>query len=267
MMSVIKFRSLFLALLVSFGFLLVGTPTAYAQTEPAQTEHIPKCETPTVKGDPDCWLKAENHDNCYFWNNSVSNEETVTWSGQCRAGKPDGRGKETWGVSANGRTHTSIHIGSYVDGKKHGRWQYRWASGREDTGSYVNGKEHGRWQYRWADGSVDTGPYVNGKKHGEWVEEDEYDRDTGSYVNGKKHGQWKEIFITDDSRSEETGSYVDGKRHGQWKDTYDHENFRIEDIGSYVDGKKHGRWIRTNHNYRGNRITTTTKYYENGKEQ
>ena len=91
MMPVIKFLSLFLALLVSFGFLPGGTPTAYAQTEPA-----PKCETPTIKGDPACWMKAENHENCYVWNPDVGNEEAVIWSGQCRGGKLHGRGKVTW---------------------------------------------------------------------------------------------------------------------------------------------------------------------------
>ena len=201
MMSVIKFRSLFLALLVSFGFLLVGTPTAYAQTEPAQIELIPKCETPTVKGDPDCWLQVENHGNCYIWNSSVSNEETVTWSGQCRAGKPDGRGKETWGgARADGSTYTSIHIGSYIDGKKHGRWQYRWASGWQETGSYVDGKRHGQWKE------------ILHYTKGEVLEE------TGSYVNGKRHGQWKEILShpTKPHGLEDTGPYVNGKKHGKW---------------------------------------------------
>ena len=49
-MSVIKFRSLFLAL-------FVFTASGYGQAE--QTEPAPKCETPTIKGDPACWMKAE----------------------------------------------------------------------------------------------------------------------------------------------------------------------------------------------------------------
>ena len=164
MMSVIKFLSLFLALLVSFGFLPGGTPTAYAQTEPAQTELTPKCETPTVKGDPVCWLKMENHDNCYLWI-SPRNEQTITWSGQCRAGKPHGRGQVTW--KSEGK-ETASHIGSYMDGKKNGRWNIRFPSGAGHTGPYVDGKKHGQWEERGVDGSVYTGSYVDGKRQGQW---------------------------------------------------------------------------------------------------
>ncbi len=164
MMSVIKFRSLFLALLVSFGFLPGGTPTAYAQTEPAQTEFLPKCETPTVKGDPDCWLKVENHDNCYLWI-SPRNEQKITWSGQCRAGKLHGRGQVTW--KSEGK-ETASHIGSYMDGKKNGRWNIRFPSGAGHTGPYVDGKKHGQWEERGTDGSVYTGSYVDGKRQGQW---------------------------------------------------------------------------------------------------
>ena len=164
MLPTIKFRSLFLVLLVSFGFLPGGTPTAYAQTEPAQTELTPKCETPTVKGDPVCWLKMENHDNCYLWI-SPRNEQTITWSGQCRAGKPHGRGQVTW--KSEGK-ETASHIGSYMDGKKNGRWNIRFPSGAGHTGPYVDGKKHGQWEERGVDGSVYTGSYVDGKRQGQW---------------------------------------------------------------------------------------------------
>ena len=242
MMSVIKFRNLFLALLVSFGFLPGGTPAANAQTEPAQTELTPKCETPTVKGDPACWLKAENHDNCYIWNGYVNNEETVTWSGQCRAGKPDGRGKETWENVAGGFTDTYIYIGSYMDGKKHGQWKER----RE--------RDNGYWQEH-------SGPYVNGKRHGEWVEEDMVKRDTGPYADGKRHGEWKDRFDHEGFSQEETGSYVNGKKHGRWKEVSDSDQLRKEETGSYVNGKRHGRWIGK-HLYKDDMKTrTSTVYY------
>ena len=44
--------------------------------------------------------------------------------------------------------------GPYVDGKKHGRWVFRFADGGVQEGSYVDGKNHGRWVFRLAGGSV-----------------------------------------------------------------------------------------------------------------
>ena len=228
MMSVIKFRSLFLAL-------FVFTASGYGQAE--QTELTPKCETPTIKGDPACWMKAENHENCYVWNPDVGNEEAVIWSGQCRGGKLHGRGKVTWvwqGNDGDTKRLSVSNTGSYEDGKKHGRW----VEGR-DIGPYVNGKRHGQWvegsntgpyvdgkrHGQWVEGS-NTGPYVDGKRHGQWVE----GSNTGPYVDGKRHGQWVE--------GRDTGPYVDGKRHGQWVE----RRGSIADTGPYVDGKKHGWW-------------------------
>ena len=191
MMSVIKFRSLFLALLVSFGFLLGGTPTAYAQTEPASTELTPKCETLTIAGDQSCWLKAENHDNCWFWNKDVEDEEAVTWSGQCRAGKPHGRGKEIW-KSAGVERWTSV--ASYEDGQLRSE-SIRYANGTESRKSYdKDGNLHGLSTLK---GKLINGPfftqstnYKHGRKHGEFrVEKANGDYSIEHYVNGKRHGE------------------------------------------------------------------------------
>ena len=244
MMSDIKFRSLFLALLVSFGFLPGGTPTAYAQTEPEQTELTPICETPTIEGLPACWMKAENHDNCYIWNSFVRDEETVTWSGQCRAGKSHGRGKATWGWRYYGDdgdiTLNANNTGSYVNGKKHGRWEEQSAymsSGELDgvwTGRYINGKRQGRWRYQDSLGSTLAGPYVDGLPHGQWEER---------YSDGRV----------------ERGSYVDGKKQGQW---VRERNNGYRYIYPYVDGKIHG----VQKSFRDGDLAWTCNYYQ-GVEQ
>ena len=214
MMSVIKFRGLFIALLVSFGFLLGGTPTAYAQTEPEQTELTPKCETPTIEGDPACWMKAENHDNCWFWNKDVTDEEAVTWSGQCRAGKPHGRGKEIW-KSAGVERWTSV--ASYEDGQLQSE-SIRYAGGTESRKSYYEDGQLQSESIRYADGTGSSKSYdkdgnlhglstlnatdINGVaftqsinykhgiKHGEFrLEKANGDYDIEHYVNGKRHGK------------------------------------------------------------------------------
>ena len=127
-------------------------------------ELTPICETPTVEGDPACWLKVENHDNCYLWI-SPGNEQTITWSGQCRGGKPHGRGKLTW--KSEGK-ETSSHTGSHMDGVKHGQWNIRFPDGSERTGPYVDGKMHGRWEERGTNGRTYSGSYVDGKRQGQW---------------------------------------------------------------------------------------------------
>ena len=198
------------ALFIPLGLLLGNPPTANAQTE-----LTPKCETPTLEGDPSCWLKVEEHDNCYIWIDLVFEEHTVTWSGQCQAGKAQGRGKETWKSGGGADTGTVNGIGSYLNGKRDGRWKIRWSRGAVDTGPYVDGKRHGQWKLLWSDGTMQTGPYVDGKRHGQW----EY-----RYSDGGRGG---------------TGPYVDGKTHGQWE--YWYSDGRVG-TGSHVDGKKHGLW-------------------------
>ena len=156
--------------LAIFAALLAGG--AHAQTEPT-----PKCELPTVHGDPPCWMKIANHANCYIWNFSPSNEETVAWSGRCRAGKPNGRGKETWERRHSEDMETKANIGSYVNGERDGQWTIRDVPG---TGSH-------------------NGPYVDGKRHGKWVERVKgvYFK-YGHYVDGKKHGQWEFLLLGPD---------------------------------------------------------------------
>ena len=224
--------ALLTVLLVSFGFLPGGTLTAYAQTEPAQTELTPKCETPTVKGDPDCWLKVENHDNCYLWI-SPGNEQTVTWSGQCRAGKPHGRGKLIWKFEGK---ETASNIGSYMDGKVHGRWNFRFSNGTRRTSSYVDGKLHGKWEEREPNGNWETGTYVDGKKHGRWEERWDDHMFVTHFVDGKKHGMSR----LEHDASISTWPYVNGKMHGISK-------IIIKDDGSKLCTEyEHGVMIRSN---------------------
>ncbi len=222
------------ALFIPLGLLLGNLPTANAQTE-----LTPKCETPTLEDDPSCWLKVEEHDNCYIWIDDVEEEHTVTWSGQCQAGKAQGRGKDTREYVVGADTRTRNGIGSYLNGKRDGRWKIRWSDDEyvgAEIGLYVDGKRHGQWEIRWPDGDVETGPYVDGKRHGQW--EKQWSRghvETGPYVDGKRQGQW-ERRRTDGAV--DTLPYVDDKLHGQMET-------RLADGGvstaHYVDGKLHGQ--------------------------
>ncbi len=118
----------------------------------------PKCKTPTTEGDAECWLKVANQENCYRWNPYPKSNESVSWSGQCKAGKPDGNGEEVWQYDG-GR---STGIGSYRNGKEQGQWELRYGD-MVETGPYVNGKRHGQWEIRFPDGNGFYTNYVNDK--------------------------------------------------------------------------------------------------------
>ena len=211
---------------------LVSKKDGFCDDPPALAKLTPKCKTPTTAGDKPCWLDVANHENCYVWITPAS-DESVTWSGRCKAGKPDGHGELMWRWDGGERTI----IGSYVDGKKNGQWEDRFASDFVSIGPYVNDTKHGQWEVRYADGTVAIGHFVGGKTNGQWeIRWADGGVDIGSYVDGKQHGRW-EIQYADGGVS--TGPYVDDKRHGQWE--LRRANGDVH-IGPYVDGKRNGEW-------------------------
>lgn len=99
-----------------------------------------KCNEPTAEGDRACWMKASNHGDCYVWNWSPETNETVTWSGQCKAGVAAGRGTQTWSYDGGKLTLA----GTIVNGQAHGRWEMRHEDGRIDDVVYDRGEETSR---------------------------------------------------------------------------------------------------------------------------
>lgn len=104
------------------------------------TQLTPKCNEPTAEGDRACWMKASNHGNCYVWNPYPASDETVTWSGQCKAGVAAGKGVQTW-VYDGGKLTLA---GTIVNGQAHGRWEMRHDDGRIDDVTYDKGEEISR---------------------------------------------------------------------------------------------------------------------------
>ena len=182
----------------------------------------------------ECWKELASHPGCHVWDDHYYADQTVTWTGGCSGGLASGTGtlKRVRGSEAN------EHSGLLQDGKRHGRWVVRFASGTVLEGPYVDGKRHGRWVERRSDGDVAEGSYVDGKLHGRWVLRDADGGVTeGSYVDGKLHGRWVMRLA---SGAVLEGPYVDGKKHGRWV-----RRNADGDVteGSYVDGKEHGRWV------------------------
>ena len=117
-----------------------------------------------------CWMETENKPGCYLWNPSLARAETITWSGDCADGLAQGSGSLEWRYTdRDGKPATSSGTGKLRDGKSHGQWTERFASGNVYEGPYVDGKRNGHWTLRFAGGSVSEGPYVDGKQHGRWT--------------------------------------------------------------------------------------------------
>ena len=156
-----------------------------------------------AKGTPR-WRDVANKPNCRVWADCYVPDQTVTWSGTCSGGFADGQG--TLEVSEGEGTHTGT--GTYSNGKPHGRWVWRYASGQVEEGPFEDGKRHGRWNVRFAKGIL-AGPFVDGEMHGRWVYR--YANGTvaeGPLVDGKPHGRW--VARHRDGKVTET-VYVDGR--------------------------------------------------------
>ncbi len=123
----------------------------------------PKCEG--MAEGAQCWKELANEAGCYVWDDYLSHDQTVAWSGQCSGGIAMGRGELTW----RGSEWSIEATGELRSGKWHGHWVVRYADGHVHEGPYVDGKAHGHWVIREADGDVGEGPYVDDEKHGRWV--------------------------------------------------------------------------------------------------
>ena len=157
----------------------------------------PKCKTPTHEGDVACWLKVTNtimtifREDCYVWTIPLT-DQTVTWSGQCRAGLADGHGKMIRKYS--GESESSI--GSYADGKQQGQWEVQSVDGGVWIGPFVDGKRQGQWKEWYESGAIRVGSYVDDMRQGRWeIRTAEGMVLIGPYVNGERHGQWKVLTV------------------------------------------------------------------------
>lgn len=130
---------------------------------PAMAEPEPKCPTPTQKGGPACWIEVENQPGCFIWNPNPATDETVTWSGSCSGGFPDGHGTITWTYDGGSSSDT----GTYVDGKRNGVWSGKDSDGNEGKGPYVDGKMNGEWILKQSGGIILTITFVDGERHRE----------------------------------------------------------------------------------------------------
>ena len=161
-MRVITARELVLTSLVA----AVACLTLFSNQASALPATIAAAETCVVKPEGSaCWKELANRPGCFFWNPVSGKNETVTWTGECKAGIAQGHGTLTFAWDG-GR---AADEGTIRKGKQQGRWVLHVSNGNEEVGAYTDGQRTGRWSIRWPDGSVGEGAMVGDDMDGEWV--------------------------------------------------------------------------------------------------
>ena len=216
-------------------------------------------DEPTCAGQPKgtaCWMEVADQSGCYLWNPNLQVDATVTWTGECVEGLAQGTGTGKWVYDSGEKTQENT--GHLEDGRRHGQWVIRFASGTVWEGPYEAGRWHGQWVFRIKGWGVGGGPYVDDKRHGPWILTDgDGGKWEGSFEEGKQQGIW--VWREKDGDVHE-GPIVEDKRHGQWvrrkKDGSVEDKFYVEgkivgsnaetgvmEEGLLVNGKMHGNWI------------------------
>lgn len=126
------------------------------------------------------WMDTDRPD-CQAWDAFPQRNETVTWTGPCRAGKTQGDGVLTWSYTdRTGQAQTETYSGTMLDGKQEGRGSYTFPDGDRYDGEYRGGNEEGQGVMTWKDAKY-SGAWKDGKPHG-----------FGVYTSGEEsyEGQW-----------------------------------------------------------------------------
>jgi hypothetical protein len=90
----------------------------------------------------------------------VWSAQNETYSGEWRDGIQHGMGEHTWlakrFVATNFVQHNK-YVGMFVEGRRHGKGSFCYASGATYVGEWVNNKKHGDAVYTTETGDVFTG--------------------------------------------------------------------------------------------------------------
>jgi hypothetical protein len=111
------------------------------------------------------WMDTDRPD-CQAWDAYPQRNETVTWTGDCRAGKAEGQGVLTWRYTdPAGNPLTETHTGGLSAGKLSGQGTAIMPGGHRFDGMYRDGEENGHGVMVWSDARFE-GEWKDGKPHG-----------------------------------------------------------------------------------------------------
>ena len=174
----------------------------------------------------DDWITTSNN-NCkvYSYVPKAYSPNTATWFGECKDGYVHGQGTLQW--YKNGEPK-GIYVGSFSQGKFHGKGIYTWPNGSKYDGEYKDDKKHGKGIFTWSNGDKYDGEYKDDKFHGKGIytfaNGSKYD---GEYKYDKKHGLGKLTLVKGDNGI----AFYANKGKGKWQgDTYIVQ-------GEFVNGK------------------------------
>ena len=113
----------------------------------------------------------------------------ITYDGDVKDGKANGRGAMTW-------TDGAVYVGEFKGNRLHGHGKMLWANRESYEGNFMNGLKHGKGKYTWPDGSVYKGDYIDGKKTGRgkysWTDGRVY---VGEWLDDQPHGRGEMLFL------------------------------------------------------------------------
>ena len=165
------------------------------------------------------WITTSNN-NCKVYNGNSN--ETATWSGECKDGYVHGQGTLQW---YKNEKPNEIYVGSFSQGKMHGKGIYTGADGRKYDGEFKDDKLHGKGILTWANGNKYDGEFKDSKMHGKGIytfaNGSKYE---GEYKDDKRHGLGKLTLVKGDNG-------IANYNNGEWQgDTYIAQ-------GEFVNGK------------------------------
>ena len=133
----------------------------------------------------------------------------------------------------------------------------------EINGSFINGKKHGKWTRHYNNGrrfsisnyylGVKNGSFVTFSKNGQYIEK-------GKYKNNLEDGLWLRFF--ENGKINYKGKFINGKKTGVWVRYY--YNGQLEYKGSFNNGKKDGIWEFYSSN--GMKYNEFSGIYKNGNK-
>jgi hypothetical protein len=141
--------------------MIISSPSVidYSQTEVPGIERAAHSVQLAVAHQGE-WIAAR--ENCKLWNANPSPNESVTWSGACKAGYGEGFGVMEWSRDGEPEARSEVTL---RHGKSNGPSSERLADGTVSVGTDIDGSSYGRGTMTWPDGSHFEGNFV----HGAWT--------------------------------------------------------------------------------------------------
>ena len=107
-----------------------------------------------------CWRELSNKPGCYAWVGYYSPEASADWTGECSGDTAHGPGR--YSVQGQGSVLPSSGTGTFLYGRKNGRWDIRWEDGSTFKGEFRDGMANGFGVAVLADGRTYEGQWTGG---------------------------------------------------------------------------------------------------------